>query len=125
MAATWLENSLTTIVNQGVGGHSYNSVVHMKNAKKRVIFYAKCHSHELLLGVKMCLFLRKRVLLDFSGAFRGHFSNSTKHVSKKACLGVNLGTSPNFSLRGVFPGEGKSQFIRYVLKISGHTCVQH
>ena len=51
----------------GLGGHSNNSVVHMhdqRNVKKGLFFEAKRDSRESRLGVKMCLFLRKRVLLD-------------------------------------------------------------
>ena len=46
---------------------SNNSVVHMhdqKNMKKGLFFEAERESH---LGVKLCLFLRKRVLLDSRG----------------------------------------------------------
>ena len=51
------------------GGHLNNSFVHMRdqrNVKEGLFkfFEAKCNSCEERLGVKMCLFLRKRVLLD-------------------------------------------------------------
>ena len=82
----------TININYTPVGHSNNSVVHMcdqRNMKKGLFFEAGRDSR---LGVKMCLFLRKSVLLDsIKGAFRGHFSNSTEHVLQKACLGVNLG----------------------------------
>ena len=45
---------------------------------------------------------------------------------KKACFGVNLGAkSRKIRVKEVFfPGEGKS-LLGYVLKTSGHACVQH
>ena len=44
--------------------------------------------------------------------------------SKKTYLGVNLGAkSCEISLGGVFPGEGRSG-LGYLLKTSGHACIQ-
>ena len=54
-------------IRKAQGGHSNYGAVHMhdqRNTKKGLFFEAKCDSHESRLGVKMCLFLRKRVLLD-------------------------------------------------------------
>ena len=47
------------------GGHSNTNAVHMpdqRNATKGLFLKAKCDSRKLRLGVKMCLFSRKRVL---------------------------------------------------------------
>ena len=108
------------------GGHSNNSVVHMldkRNAKKGLFFEAKRNSRKLRLGIKICLFLRERVLLD---SLKGHlgvsFQIPPNMSSEKACLRVNLGAK--FSSTGVLPGEGKSR-LGYVLKTSGYACVQH
>ena len=58
--------------------------------------------------------------------FRGNFSNSTKHVLKKGLFrGKFVGKNCAkflFRIGGIFPGEGKSRL--YVLKTSGHACVQ-
>ena len=84
----------------------------LKNMKKELFFEAKRDSRESLLGVKISLICEKKGLFGFyQRAFKGHFSNATKHVLQKACLG------------GVFLEEGKSQ-LGYVLKASGHVCVQ-
>ena len=54
------------------------------------------------------------------------FQSPSNMSSKIACFGVNfLGKiMRNLHLGGVFPSEGKSG-LGYVLKTSGHTCVQH
>ena len=100
------------------GGHLNCSVAHMRdqsNMKKGLFLEAKCNLRELQLEVKMCIFFRKRVLLD----------------SIKGRLGVIFKTPANsrqnhtkFPFRGCFPGKGKSR-LGYVLKTYGHTCVQH
>ena len=70
----------------------------------------------------MCRFLRKRVLLDsIKGCLGVIFQTPPNMFSEKACLGVNFGGK---SIRGCFPEEGKSG-LGYVLKTSGHACVQH
>ena len=73
----------------------------------------------------MCLFLRKG---DLFGFCKGNLAVILQipMLPVKSCLGVTLGvkTTQNFHLGGVFPEEGKS-CLWYVLKTSGHTCVQH
>ena len=62
-----------------------------RNAKKRLLFDTKCDSRESRLGVKMCLFFEKRVLLDsVKGRLGVLFQTSPNMPAKKACLGVNL-----------------------------------
>ena len=58
--------------------------------------------------------------------FRGHFSNSTKMSSKHSLFrGKFESKIARYSRLGVvFPGERKSH-LGYVLKTSGHACVQH
>ena len=51
--------------------------------KKGCFFEAERDSRESRLGVKMCLFMRKRVILDSIKGRLGSFFNSTKHVLKK------------------------------------------
>ena len=112
-------------VNSQGGGHQNNSVVHMhdqRNAKKGLFFRLNAIRAN---QVKMCLFLRKRVLLDsIKGCLGVIFSNSTKHVLQKSLFRGKCGDKivRNSRLGVVFPGEGK---LGYVLKLSGHTCVQH
>ena len=61
-----------------------------KNMIKGLFLEAKHDLLELRLGVKMWLFLRKKVLLD---PIEGHlgviFHTPPKMFSKKACLGAN------------------------------------
>ena len=60
------------------GDHLNNSVVHMhdqRNVTKGLFFEAERNSRELRLGVKMCLFMRKRVLLV---SIKGHFGSFLK-----------------------------------------------
>ena len=59
----------------------------------------------------MPIFEKKSFFGFYQGAFMGHFSNSAKKKELVSRLG------------GVFPGEGKSR-LGYVLKTSGHDCVQ-
>ena len=62
-----------------------------RNRKKGLFFEAKHDLHESQLGVKMCLYLRKRVLLDsIKGCLGVVFQSLPKISSKKACLEVNL-----------------------------------
>ena len=56
--------------------HLNNSVVHMRdqrNAKKGLFFEADRDWRESGLGVKMCLFMRKRILLDSIKGCLGSF----------------------------------------------------
>ena len=91
--------------------------------KKGYFFEAEQDSRESQLGVKMCLFLRKKVPLDsIKGRLGVIFQNMS---SNEACLGGKFAENcAKFSFRGVFPGEGKSR-LGYVLKTSGQACVQH
>ena len=91
-------------------GHPHNSVVHMrdqKNAKK---------------GVKMRLFLRKRVLLDsIKGCLGVIFETSSN--PKKACLGVILGQNyAKFSFRGCFPWRGEIAIRVCFENLWSHMC---
>ena len=69
----------------------------------------------------------KRVLF---GYYKGHlgviFQTPPNMSSKKAYLGVKFGgkITQNSCLGDVFSAEGKSP-LGYVLKTSGHACVQH
>ena len=87
----------------GPGGHSNYSAVHMRdqrNAKKGLFFVTKRDSRESRLGVKMCLFLGKRVLLD---SIKGRLGVIFQTSPKEAYLGVNLrAKSREFSFRGYF-----------------------
>ena len=62
----------------------------------------------------------------YLGVFRGHFSNSTKNFPQKSWFRGKFESNitRNSRLGGVFRGEGKSR-LGYVLKTSGHACVQH
>ena len=75
------------------GDHLNNSVVHMRdqrNTKKGLFFEAEHDSRESRLGVKMCLFLRKRVLLD---SIKGRLGSFFKlHQTCPPKIGVNMGT---------------------------------
>ena len=77
--------------------------------ERRVVFFRLSP-----LGVKMCLFLRKRIILN---SIKGHlgviFQTPPKcpPPKKKACLGVNLRTkSREFSFRGCFSWTGEIAF---------------
>ena len=61
----------------------------------------------------MRMFSRKRVLFEFV-------------PPRKSCLGGKIGceTAQKFLFRGVFPQKVIS-LSGYVLKTSGHACVQH
>ena len=65
---------------------------------------------ESRLGVKMCLFLRIRILLDFGkGALI--FQTPPNMSSKKVCCWVNLRQKLcNSCLEGVFPGDGNCNY---------------
>ena len=68
--------------------------VHMhdqRNTKKGLFFEAKRDLHESRLGVKMYLFLRKRVLLDSIKERLGViFQTVPKMSPQKSLLGLNL-----------------------------------
>ena len=80
-----------------------------------------------------------RLCTEFNTGW-GHSNNSVVHMhdqrntkrieakrdSRELRLGDKgeEGVAQNSRLGGVFPGEGKSQ-LGYVLKASGHACVQH
>ena len=69
----------------------------------------KRDSRESWLGVKMCLFLRRRLLLDSINMIKGHlgvlFQTPPKNSPQKACLAAHLGKIARNSCF-VFPGEG-------------------
>ena len=78
----------------------------------------------------MCLFLRKRVLLDSIKVCLGSFFKlqQTTHMSfKKKGLfrGKFGGKIAQNSPLGVFSCRGEIVIIGYVLKTSGHAGVQH
>ena len=58
----------------------------------------------------MPIFKKKSPFGFYLGAFRGHFSNSIKHVLQKGLFRGKSGVKivQNSCLGGVFPGEGKS-----------------
>ena len=98
-----------------------------KMRKKGSFFEAKRDSCESRLGVKMCLFVRKRVLLDsFTGRLGVNFQTLPKMFPQKSLFRCKFEskTTRNSCLGVFFPGEGKSR-LGFVLKTSGHTCVQH
>ena len=74
-----------------MGNHLNDSVVHMRNqrnAKKGLFFEAEHDSRESRLGVKMCLFMTKRVLLDsIKGRLWSFFE-----LQICPTKGVNIGT---------------------------------
>ena len=81
------------VVNHGPGGGGHsNNVVHMHDQRntKRGLFF--CPKHDLYkFGVKMCLFLIKRVFLE---SIKVHleviFQTPPNMSSKKSLLRVNL-----------------------------------
>ena len=109
-------------------GHSNNSVVHMghqRNVKKELFFEAKHDTRELRLGVNMCLFLRKRVLLDsIKGRVGVIFQILPNMPSQKSLFRVDLGAKSHKVLDERVFFLGKSR-LRYVFKTSDHACVQH
>ena len=63
-----------------------------KKHEKGLFFEAERDWHETRLGVKMCQFLKKRVIFDsIKGCLWVIFQTLPKMSSKKACLGVNFG----------------------------------
>ena len=73
-------------------------------------FEAKRDSRESRLGVKICLFRRKKVLFDSVKGRLGVIFQTPLNMSyKKACLGVNLELFGGKVVRKVcvFPGEIK------------------
>ena len=75
----------------------------------------------IVIGQNLPIFEKKGPF----GAFRDHFSNSTKHVLQKLFRGKFGGKITRISRLGcVFPGEGKSCLV-YILKTSGQACVQN
>ena len=90
-----------------------------RNAKKGLFFKAK----QLRLGGQNVPIFQKKGPFEFYLGLLGViFQTRSKTSSKKVCLEVKLGAK--FWFRGCFPGEGKSR-LGYVLKTSGHACVQH
>ena len=74
----------------------------------------------------MPIFEKKGPFGFYLRALQGQFSNSTKYVLQKSLFRVKFGgkITQKTRLGCVFPGEGKSH-LRYVLKTSGHACVQN
>ena len=110
------------------GGHSDNSVVHMRdqsNAEKGLFSEAKHDPCKLRLGVKMGLILRKRVLFDSIKGRLGIIFKLHQICPPKRTFRGKFGGKimPNSHLGCVFPGEWKSR-LGYVLKTSGQACVQ-
>ena len=98
-------------------GASNKSVVHMldqRSVKKGLFFEAKLKQQ---LGVKMCPFLRKKVLLDSTKECLGVIFQTLPNISsKKSLLGINLGQNrAKFLLSGCFSREEKLRY-GYVLK---------
>ena len=94
--------------------------------KKVLFFETKCDSQ---LGVKMCLFLRKRAFLDSIKERLGViFLTPPNMFSIKSLFRSKFGgkIERNSRLGCVFPGDGKLHLhVGYVLKTSGLACVQH
>ena len=94
--------------------------------EKRGCFFRLNAMRESRLVVKMCLFFRKRVLLDSIKGHLGVIFQTPQNMSSKKSLFMGKFWEKivqNACLGDVFPGEGKSR-LGYVLKTSGHKFSQ-
>ena len=92
------------------GGHSSNSVVHMRdqgNTKKGCFFEAKCKFARILIrGQNMPILEKKCPLGFYLGALKGSYFYSTKYVLPKSLFRGKFGgkIAQKSCLVGVFPG---------------------